>query len=148
MTNTRSNIHHTKVLPLNLSDHDCAMCVRKINHQKMPFALDYIEQGLTTIIYRHVPKIEKRVKGGKCPWLTYEIKTLMNTRNKVLRKARKTNKKCDWLSYKRVKNLTIKSNKLRKNIKKTCYSKTGINLLSFGTASKKCFLQKNLYLSL
>ena len=37
MTNTNSNVHHTKVLPLSLSDHDCVMCVRKINHRKMPF---------------------------------------------------------------------------------------------------------------
>ena len=29
----------------------------------------------------------------------------MNTRDQVLRKARKTNKECDWSSYKRVKNL-------------------------------------------
>ena len=34
MKNMRLNVHHTKVLPLSLSDHDCAMCVRKINHQK------------------------------------------------------------------------------------------------------------------
>ena len=37
MTNTRSNVHNTKVLPLSLSDHDCVMCVRKINRRKMPF---------------------------------------------------------------------------------------------------------------
>ena len=64
-----------------------------------------MEQGLTTIIDRYAPKITKRVKGRKCSWLTYEIKTLMNTRDKVLRKARKTNKECDWSSYKRVRNL-------------------------------------------
>ena len=57
-----------------------------------------MEQGLTSIIDRHVPKITKRVKGLKCPWLTYEIKTLMNTTDKLLRKARKTNKECDWSS--------------------------------------------------
>ena len=141
MTNTCSNVHDTKVLPLSLSDHDCVMRVRKINHRKMPFrtitcrdysiynhtvlardienhdqnpvytetnvniTLDYMEQGLTTIINAHVPKITKRIKGRKYPWLTYEIKTLMNTRDKVLKKARKTNKECDWSSYNRVKNL-------------------------------------------
>ena len=141
MTNTRSNVHHAKVLPLSLSDHDCVMCVRKINHRKMPLrtitctdyskynhtvlardienydwnpaytetnvniALDYMEQGFTTIIDRQAPKITKRVKGCKSPWLTYEIKTLMNTRDKVFRNARKTNKECDWSSYKRVKNV-------------------------------------------
>ena len=72
----------------------------------------------------------------------------MNTRDKVLRKARKTNKECDWSSYNRDKNL--RSNKVKQakqKYKKACYSKTGTNLLSFGTASKKCFLQKNRYLS-
>ena len=141
MTNTRSNFHYAKVLPLSLSDHDWVMCVRKINHLKMPFrtitlrdcskynhtvlardienydwnlvyrepnvniALDYMEQGFTTIIDRHAPKITKRVKGRKFPWLTYEIKTLINTRDKVLRKARKTFKECDWSSCESVKNL-------------------------------------------
>ena len=32
MTSTHLNVHHTKVLPLSLSDHDCVMCVLKINH--------------------------------------------------------------------------------------------------------------------
>ena len=123
MINTLSKVHHTKVLPLSLSDHEYVMCLRKINHRKMPFriitcghyskynhtvlardienydwnsvyteanvniALDYTEQGLTSIIDRHAPKITKLVKGRKCLWLTYEIKTLMNTRDEVLRKA-------------------------------------------------------------
>ena len=74
----------------------------------------------------------------------------MNTRHKVLRKARKTNKEGKKPSYKRLKKTyaTINSNKLSRSIKNTFYSQTEINLLSFGTASKKCFLQKNLYLSL
>ena len=144
MTNMRSNVHHTKVLRLSLSDHDCVMCVivlHKIDHQKMPFrtitgrdyskysdkvlahnienydwnpvytetnvniALDYMEQGLTTIIIRHAPKITKPVKGCKCPWLSYKIKTLINTRDKIIRRAQKTNKECQWSSYKRLKNL-------------------------------------------
>ena len=34
MTNNRSSVQHTKVIPLSLSDHDCVKCVRKINHPK------------------------------------------------------------------------------------------------------------------
>ena len=34
MTNTCSNVQHTKVLPLSLTDHDSVMCVRTINHRK------------------------------------------------------------------------------------------------------------------
>ena len=134
MTNTRSNVHHIKVLPLSLSDHDCVTCVRKINQRKMSFrtitvladtvlacdsenyvqnlvstetnvniALDCMEEGLTSITDRHASKITKRVKERKCPWLTCEIKTLMNTRDKVLRKTRKANKECDWYCFKRTK---------------------------------------------
>ena len=108
-------------------------------------ALDYMLQGLTSIIDRHAPKITKRVKGRKCPWLTYKIKTLMNTRDKVLRKAQKTNKECDWSSYKRLKNLC--NNKVKQAKQK--YQKD----LLFENRNKstkfwKCVHQKNLYLSL
>ena len=134
MTNTRSNVHHIKVLPLSLRDHDCVTCVRKINQRKMPLrtitvladtvlacdsenyvqnlvstetnvniALDCMEEGLTSITNRHASKITKRVKERKCPWLTCEIKTLMNTRDKVLRKTRKANKECNWYCFKRTK---------------------------------------------
>ena len=68
-------------------------------------ALSYREQGLNTIIDRHAPKITKRVKGHKCPWITYKIKKLINTRNKTLKKARKTNKECDWSICKILKSL-------------------------------------------
>ena len=47
--------------------------------------LNYIEQGLTSIVNRHTPKITKHVKDHNCPWLTYKTKTLMSIR--VLRKA-------------------------------------------------------------
>ena len=94
-----------------------------------------MEQGLSSIIDRHAPKIRKCVKDRKCPWLTYKIKTLMNTRNKVLKKAGKIKKSVNGSLIEGLKTYaTIKSNKLSRNIKKTCYSRIGINLLSFGTA--------------
>ena len=175
LTNTRSNVHHIKVLSLSLSDHDCVTCIRKINQRKMPFrtitvladtvlardsenyvwnpvstetnvniALDYMEEGLTSITDRHVSKITKRVKDRKCPWLTCEIKTLMNTRDKYSERLEKQIKSVTGIV---LKGLKSKLNKLSRNIKKTYYSKTGIILLSFGTASKKCFLQRNLFIS-
>ena len=53
LTNTRSNVHYTKVLPLSLSDHDCVLCVRKINHRKMPFRIitcrDYSKYNHTVL---------------------------------------------------------------------------------------------------
>ena len=100
-------------------------------------------KGLTTIVDRQALKLKKRGKGSKCPWLSYEIKTLMSTRDMILRKTRKTNK--DWSSYKILKNLC--NNKVKQAKQK--YQ----NELSFENRSKatkfwKCFLQKNLYLSL
>ena len=96
-----SKYNHT-VLACDIENYDWNPAYTETN---VNIALDYMEQGLTTIIDRYARKIAKYVKGCKCPWLTYKIKTLMNTRDKVPRKARKTNKECDWLSYKRVKNL-------------------------------------------
>ena len=67
-------------------------------------AWDYLKQVLTSIVDRHAPLITKRIKGRQCPWMSHEIKTIMDTRDKILRKARKTNKECDWSNYKRLKN--------------------------------------------
>ena len=95
-----SKYNHT-VLARDIENYDWDPVYTETN---VNIALDYMEQGLTSIIDRHAHKVTKRVKGRKCPWLTYEIKTLMNARDKVLRKARKTNKECDWSNYKRLKN--------------------------------------------
>ena len=95
-----SKYNHT-VLACDIKNYDCNPVYTETNINTAP---NYMEQGLTFFIDRHAPKITKRVKCHKCPWLTYEIKTLMNTRDKVLRKARKTNKECEWSSYKRFKN--------------------------------------------
>ena len=57
MTNKRSNVHHTKVLPLSLSDYDCVMCVRKINHRKIPFK---------TITYRDYSTYNHTVPARDC----------------------------------------------------------------------------------
>ena len=44
------------------------------------------------------------VKGRKCSWLSHELKVLMDSRDKLLKKARKTKKECDWSAYKTMKN--------------------------------------------
>ncbi|XP_057302789.1 uncharacterized protein LOC130636955 [Hydractinia symbiolongicarpus] len=140
LTNKRSNVKVTDVIPLSLSDHDCVLCVRKINHNKIPhrtikcrnYAKDnhedfqedlrsrdwsrlymitnvnaawlYFKQILFPMLDKHAPIIEKRVKGKRCPWLPNDIKKDMNTRDQLLRKARKSNKGSDWSAYKTLKN--------------------------------------------
>ena len=78
-----SKYSHT-VLARDMENYDWNPVYAETN---VNIAQDYMEQELATIIDRHAPKVTKRAKGRKCPWLTYEIKTLMNSRDKALRKA-------------------------------------------------------------
>ena len=64
----------------------------------------FMEDMLMRNINKHAPIIEKWVKGRFCPWLSPELKNLMNTRDKLHRKARKTNTETDWIAYKQLKN--------------------------------------------
>ena len=73
-----SKYNHT-VLACDIESYDCNPVYTETNVNTAP---NYMERGLTSIIDRHAPKITKRVKCRKCPWLTYEIKTLMNTKQK------------------------------------------------------------------
>ena len=68
-------------------------------------ALDYFTNSLRYIFDIHAPIIQKRVKGKGCPWMTTELKSLMNDRDKLLRKARKSKHDVDWNQYKRLRNL-------------------------------------------
>ena len=55
-------------------------------------------------IDKHAPLITKKIKGRLCPWMTSEVKSEMNLRDQLLRKARRTNREIDWSSYKRQRN--------------------------------------------
>ena len=50
---------------------------------------------LCYICDKHAPRRKKLVRGIRCPWLTREIKDLMNKRDFHLRKARRTNAEVD-----------------------------------------------------
>ena len=62
------------------------------------------KQTLMTIINRHAPLIEKKVRGRDCPRLTHEIKEKMYERDYLLNKARKSGKECDWCNYHKARN--------------------------------------------
>ena len=55
-------------------------------------------------IDKHAPLITKKIKGRLCPWMSSEVKSEMNLRDQLLRKARRTNREIDWSSYKRQRN--------------------------------------------
>ena len=57
----------------------------------------FFKRTLMPILNVHAPIIKKPIKGRQCPWLSADIKLAINDRDKMLRKARKTNKECDWI---------------------------------------------------
>ena len=67
-------------------------------------ALKYFNTKVSDVFDRHVPTIQKNVKGRPCKWLTRELKKEMNNQERQPRKARKSNSENDWSSYKRLRN--------------------------------------------
>ena len=53
---------------------------------------------------RYAPIIIKRVNGKRAPWLSIELKKLMNKRNSLLRRFRKTKENHDFLLYEQKRN--------------------------------------------
>ena len=58
---------------------------------------------LTSTIDKHAPK-KKRKSWKSNPWLTREIRQLMNTRDFHLRKFKQTDLDFHWQNYKRLRN--------------------------------------------
>ena len=54
-----------------------------------------IKNLLSNVFDRHAPVLLKKVKGKPAPWLTCEVKKLMNERDKGLRKSRRTKNDAD-----------------------------------------------------
>ena len=69
---------------------------------------------LSYVIKKHAPLREKKVKGNDCPWLNKQIKEKMQTRDYLLKRARKTNNSLDWSNYKLARNDVTRSIKRSK----------------------------------
>ena len=97
----------------------------------------------------HAPKMEKRIKGRRCPWLSAKIKKVMDEQDKILRKARKTRKDSDWSNYKQLKN---QCNNIIKHAKRKYYNKlianNSKNPKAFWKAVKEIFPTKDITSSL
>ena len=59
--------------------------------------------------------MSKKVKGRLSPWITNDVKSEMNLRDRLLTKARRKNLEIDWSSYKRQRNRVISLVKKCKN---------------------------------
>ena len=102
LTNTPENITCTDFIATGIGDHDMPGCVRKIN--SIRFNLRLVKSILSDIFGRHAPKISKSVRGKPAPWLSNEVKVLMNHRDKLLRRSRRTIIELDISAYKRKRN--------------------------------------------
>ena len=67
-------------------------------------ALNIFNTIVRDIFDKHAPIISKRIKGRPCPWIDAKLKEVMNRRDKVLRKARKSRNDEDWSAYKTLRN--------------------------------------------
>ena len=106
-------------------------------------ACDFMKQALSSIIDRHASLITKGVKSHRCPWLSHEIKTLMYTRDKILRKARKTKKECDWSNSKRHKHLcNNKVKQIKQKYHKNLLTENSRNPKKFWKCIKEIFPTK------
>ena len=71
------------------------------------------------VLDKHAPLQCKKIRSKKVPWITSDIKKLINTRDKLKRKAISTNLENDWFDYKTSRN---KVNIELRNAKKDYYS--------------------------
>ena len=67
---------------------------------------DIWEELLLEVLNKHAPLQHKKIKSSKVPWVSTKIKGLINTRDKLKRKAIITKLETDWSTYKK---LEIKS---------------------------------------
>ena len=86
------------------------------NSNDVNVAVTHFNSALRKSIDSNAPLIEKRVKGRECKWLNAEIKSEMNARDQLHRKAQKSAKGNDWSMYKKQRN---KCNNLIKKAKAT-----------------------------
>ena len=71
------------------------------------------------VLDKHAPLQYKKIRSKKVPWITSDIKKLINTRDKLKRKSISTNLENDWFDYKTSRN---KVNIELRNAKKEYYS--------------------------
>ena len=82
-----------------------------------------IKNLLSNVFDRHAPALVKKVRGKPAPWLTCEVKKLMNERDKALRKSRRTKNDADISQFK------LKRNAVNSAVRKakSTYSKNLLN---------------------
>ena len=61
-----------------------------LNSSNVNEAWNKMKNIVLEVVDKHAPRIMKKVRGKLAPWLTDDVKKLMNERDKLLRKSRKS----------------------------------------------------------
>ena len=97
-----------------------------------------IKNLLSSVFHRHAPVLLKKVKGKPAPWLTCEVKKLMNERDKALRKSRRTKNNADFSLKRNAVNSAVRKAKL--TYYKNLLNESSENPNEFWKAIKQIYL--------
>ena len=64
------------------------------------------KQKFLVLADKHAPSKQKRIKNSRSPWMNCFVKQLLNERDKLKKRAIKTNDPDDWTAYKKARNKT------------------------------------------
>ena len=68
------------------------------------------------VLDKHAPLQRKKIRSHKIPWITSQIKSLINTRDKLKIKATISKSETDWVNYKAARNqVNIKLRNAKQN---------------------------------
>ena len=111
------------------------------NTNDVNMALDYFNDVVKGIFDRHAPYIIKKVGGKPCPWINSDIRKLMVSRDRVLKKCRKTLNEEDWNLYKKLRNNNMKHAK--REYQKNLFNENKLNPRRFWNIIKDIFPTKS-----
>ena len=100
------------------------------------------KQLLLEVLSKHAPLQTKRIRSRKTPWVTNDIKNLINTRDSLKRKAVITNVENEWHNYKIARNkVNIKLRKTKRDYFSNKIDTSNYNFLDYMQNAKSEFTQ-------
>ena len=103
-----------------------------------------METILKETLNTSAPFISKRIKGKPSPWITDRIKTEMNSRDQLMRKARKSKKYSDWKLYRQKRNyVNNEIKRTKRSYYKTKLTENATNPDKFWKTIKEIFPAKS-----
>eukprot|EP00794_Sanderia_malayensis_P020782 gene20782-22810_t len=107
-------------------------------------AWNKFKQFLKIAVDKHVPIVERKIRGRECSWLSHDIKLKMKERDYHLKKARRTGKEADWTVYRHFRNAVTRLIRKSKATHTRALFRESINKpKDFWKQLKKCYPVKD-----